>query len=446
MAKVHFLNEAVTVDAEPGSSLYDIARRAGINLFVGFWKDYHCGGRGRCLGAGCRVWVSECEPGAISPKRDLAERVRRSLRGSQRLACRARVDGACEVRTLPTAVECEPTTTWEPDPRPTRWRERLAQPRAGKSTPVTAELAIPAGAGRVPHERVGTVIAKRYRICELIGAGGMGVVFLAEHIHLRRRVAIKLMHRAAMLFPEVSERFEREAVAIGRIAHPNCVGISDFGRLEDGSLYLVMELVDGRCLADDIDRGGPMPWRRALHIARHIAAGIGHAHDAGVVHRDIKPDNILLTRRGADRDFAKIVDFGIAKLAPTVMTETGLRPITQQGVAFGTPEYMSPEQAGAEPVDPRTDLYSVAVVTYEMIAGRAPFVADTGLKVLMMQRQSAVPPLSSFPLAEPVPADVEGMLRTGLAKNSRHRFQTAAAFVCAIDACLDERAARASGR
>jgi len=284
-------------------------------------------------------------------------------------------------------------------------------------------------------ELVGTLIDSRYRIEAALGEGGMGKVYRAEHVRIRRQVAVKILHEQLSALPTVGERFEREAIAIGRLDHPNCVAVQDFGRLEDGTLYLVMQLLDGLSVADALT--GPtnrLPWPRALHIGRHTLAGLGHAHRAGLIHRDIKPENIMLVEQDGDRDFAKILDFGIAK----VVESGGDGPqeqLTEAGMAFGTPTYMSPEQALGEPLDGRTDLYSVAVVLYELIAGAPPFKADDKLSVLAMHTSQEPAPIETHGVE--IPDEVESLLQRGLAKVRDHRFATADEFAAAIDDCLE---------
>src|SRR6185503_7936765 len=235
-----------------------------------------------------------------------------------------------------------------------------------------------------PASLVDSVIDDRYRLTTLVGRGGMGSVFLAEHVTIRRPVALKLLSPSLAGIPELARRFEREAAAIGRIDHPNCVTVLDFGKLEDGSLYLVMEYLDGRSLADAIESEGRIAARRALHIARHVLRGLGHAHQAGIVHRDVKPENVILIDHEGVPDFAKILDFGIARVMGAAGMPDGEERLTQAGIAFGTPAYMSPEQAVGDPVDPRADLYSVSVMLFEMITGRAPFHSTDKLELLGM--------------------------------------------------------------
>ena len=290
------------------------------------------------------------------------------------------------------------------------------------------------------EQRVGTVIDGRYRLDAIIGRGGMGLVYKAEHVGIRRTVALKLLHTSLAAVPELRSRFEREARAIGVISHANCVDVSDFGELADGSLYLVMEYVDGKSLGDILDRERVLEPRRALRILKHVLAGLGHAHQKGIIHRDVKPENVLLVSQGGDPDFAKILDFGIAKLL-SQRVDDGVK-LTQAGVAFGTPVYMSPEQALGNPVDPRADLYAASVMAYEMICGRPPFYSDDKLEVLSMHTARPVPPMDDTrryvmgKKATPLPIGVERVIFKGLAKHPKERWQSAADYINGVDEIL----------
>jgi serine/threonine protein kinase len=304
-----------------------------------------------------------------------------------------------------------------------------SQPRTHERVTVDPE-----DPGRLVH----TVIDDRYRLTSLVGRGGMGSVFLAEHVTIRRPVALKLLQPSLAAIPELARRFEREAAAIGRIDHPNCVTVSDFGRLDDGSLYLVMEYLDGRSLARAIEAEGRIAARRALHIARHVLRGLGHAHQAGIVHRDVKPDNVILVHQDGVPDFAKVLDFGIAHFTDGGPRETGDADdrLTQAGIAFGTPAYMSPEQAVGDPVDARSDLYSTTVMLFEMIAGRTPFVADEKLELLGMHASRPPPRLSEVRPDVLVPAELDRLIEVGLAKRPADRFPSAEVYIAAIEECL----------
>jgi hypothetical protein len=279
---------------------------------------------------------------------------------------------------------------------------------------------------------VGQVVDGRYKIVELIGTGGMGRVYRAEQVRLHRSVAVKVLQREWSTIPEVGRRFEREAIALGRLDHPSCVAVQDFGRLTDGSLYLVMSYLKGVLLSDAIDTT-PFSVARALHVARHLLSGLAHAHENGIIHRDVKPENVMLVRHEGDADFAKLFDFGLVKLVevepPTVAN------LTTVGQRFGTPAYMSPEQALGRAVDARSDLYSLTVVLYEMLTGKQLFTADDEEGLLVLHAAKAPPSLAEgAPERSFLPA-LEELVRRGLAKNPAERYASAAEYLAALDAC-----------
>jgi serine/threonine-protein kinase len=293
-----------------------------------------------------------------------------------------------------------------------------------------------------PAQLIGQVIDGRYRLTSLVGRGGMGAVFLAEHVTIRRPVAVKLLVPSLAAIPELARRFQREAFAIGRIDHPNCVTVLDFGKLETGSLFLVMEYLNGRSLAEAIEDEERMAGRRALHILRHVLRGLGHAHHAGIVHRDVKPENVILVDHDGVPDFAKILDFGIARVigqTPPDMMEEGEERLTQAGIAFGTPAYLSPEQAIGDPVDPRADLYSATVMLFEMIAGKPPFYSSDKLELLGMHATRPPPRLRDIQPDLVVPPILEALIATGLSKRPSDRFTDAEEYIGAIEQCLLER-------
>ncbi len=220
---------------------------------------------------------------------------------------------------------------------------------------------------------IGTVVGERYRIVSRIGVGGMGAVYRAEHTMMRRDLAIKVLLPELSGKEEFARRFEREAESASRLAHPNIITVTDFGRTAEGSLFLAMEFLAGTSLSAAI-AGGPMTLERALAIERQILRGLDHAHAAGVVHRDLKPENIMLVERDGQRDVVKILDFGIAKVTEP---QSGGQALTQAGVIFGTPEYLSPEQALGEAVDARADIYAAGVHPVRD-AGRAAAVRVGG--------------------------------------------------------------------
>ena len=300
---------------------------------------------------------------------------------------------------------------------------------AAANTPVPLE-----GDG---SELIGMVVDGRYRLEDTLGRGGMGLVFRATHIGLRRQVAVKILHPSLAASPDVRSRFEREALAVGKVDHPNCVATYDVGRLPDGSLYLAMELLEGHSLADVLEQEGQLAPGRALHILTHILRGLGSIHAAGLVHRDIKPENIFLIRQGDDLDFAKILDFGIAKPMAGELSDDGVR-LTQAGMAFGTPIYMAPEQALGNKLDGRADLYAAAVMAYEMVVGQPPFYSEDKLEVMSMHTAKAVPPMRSrlIKRGKPVPTSIERLIIKGLTKKPADRYESAEVFLAKVEEAL----------
>jgi serine/threonine-protein kinase len=239
---------------------------------------------------------------------------------------------------------------------------------------------------------VGAIVAERYRILGLIGTGGMGAVYRAEHVHMKKLFALKLLHPEFLGVEEVRQRFEREAVAAGRIEHPNVVGATDFGKLPDGSFYLVLEYIDGTSLRALLERTGALSPARAIRIAHQTTLALGAAHTAGVVHRDLKPDNVMLIAEPDGSDRVKVLDFGIARVSSADAQRDNTQ-LTRVGVVMGTVAYMSPEQATGQEVDARADLYSLGVMLYEMVAGVVPFDAPLPSQVLARQLVEEPPPL-----------------------------------------------------
>ena len=256
-----------------------------------------------------------------------------------------------------------------------------------------------------------------YRVVERIGRGGMATVYKAYHAALDRYVAIKVLPEFFAEEEEYRERFQQEALSVARLRHPNILTVYDFGQ-ERGIAYLVLELVSGGTLADRL--GTRIDIHEALALLKPIADALDYAHKNGVLHRDIKPSNILLHRDGTP----VLADFGLAKLAESV------HRITASGIVMGTPEYMSPEQAGGEPIGPPSDIYSFAIVAYEMLAGRVPFVADTPAAVLLSHLNKAMPAMHE--LRGELSRHVEDALRIALAKSPEERFATAAEFISAL--------------
>jgi len=286
--------------------------------------------------------------------------------------------------------------------------------------------------------RVGIMLADRYRIDALIDGGSMGRVYVGEHVLMHKRVAIKVLHRELTAVPEFVTRFEREARAAANIDSEHVVAATDFGKLPDGAVFLVLEFMEGKNLRDEIGKG-PMPVTRALHIGRQIASALAAAHGLGIVHRDLKPENVMLVEKASDPDFVKVLDFGIAKVpigeAP-VDEPPSSRPITKAGMVFGTPEYMPPEQALGQDVDERADIYSLGVILYEMLAGCRPFVADSQVAVLGQQLSQTAPPIAKRAPGTFVPRSVERFILRLLEREAKQRPQSARDVLDQIDRLL----------
>ncbi|MEO7034197.1 MAG: serine/threonine-protein kinase [Polyangiaceae bacterium] len=280
--------------------------------------------------------------------------------------------------------------------------------------------------------RVGTLLADRYRIDALVGEGGMGKVYSAEHVLMRKRLAVKVLRRELTSVPEIVARFEREAMAAGNIEHPNVAAATDFGKLPDGAVFLVLEFVSGHSLRDEIARGA-FTVERSLHITRQIASALAAAHSQGIVHRDLKPENVMLVDKGGDPDFVKVLDFGIAKVPLGDDGAPKTNPITKAGMVFGTPEYMAPEQALGQNVDGRADLYALGVMLYEMLAGVRPFSSQSSVGILGQQLSSPVPSFAERAPGSDVPPATELIVQKLLVRESAERFQSAAELARAID-------------
>ncbi len=248
----------------------------------------------------------------------------------------------------------------------------------------------------------------------------MAVVYLAEQVTIGKQFAIKVMHSAQLQQPDAADRFLREARAVSKIRHEHVIEVVDYGQIAEGP-YMVMELLVGEDLCSRLGRERRIVWPRARRIGLQICGALGVAHASGVVHRDLKPENCFLIERGGDRDFVKVLDFGIAKVRSKTV---GGRALTELGMVFGTPAYMSPEQADGLEVDARSDVYALGVVLFEMLAGRPPFVADSPMGFLKQHMFSAPPsPRSVAPEAE-IPIEAEAVVLKALQKDPALRFQT----------------------
>jgi serine/threonine-protein kinase len=276
------------------------------------------------------------------------------------------------------------------------------------------------------------LLADRYKVLRTIGEGGMGRVYLAEHVRMGRLSAVKVMSPALTPTPDAIQRFNREAANASRINQPNVAAIYDFGETEDGTLYLAMEYVEGETLAAVLRRSGPFSPTRAAEITGQIADGLTAAHHLGIVHRDLKPDNILVTRHHDGREWVKIVDFGIAKATKADSDQN----VTSLGMAVGTPEYMSPEQIAGEQLDGRTDLYSLGLVLFNMLTGALPHPALTS-KQSLVQRLTARPrTLVDVRPNVAWPARLQVALDRALAPEPADRFRTVGELAAVVRAAV----------
>jgi serine/threonine protein kinase len=291
--------------------------------------------------------------------------------------------------------------------------------------------------------RTGTTVGK-YKLHEIVGRGGMGVVYRGEHVYIGKEVAVKILHEGYGGREESIKRFLREARAASLINHPNIVDVTDFGKSNDGTVFFVMELLQGEALDVVLQRDRRLDLMRSITIVNQMAGALGSAHSKGIVHRDLKPENVMLIRRegrrelirqlvedgGAPRtvserekafDFVKILDFGVAKVRDPDANEGR---VTQQGVVFGTPEYMAPETARIGVSDPRTDIYALGIMFYEMLTGTVPFTGETPVDVMLkVVSQPVVPPREKAPGIEITP-EAERLIMKALSKDPLKRHQT----------------------
>ncbi|HEY8141245.1 MAG TPA: serine/threonine-protein kinase [Kofleriaceae bacterium] len=282
----------------------------------------------------------------------------------------------------------------------------------------------------------GTVVGS-YKLLQVLGEGGMGRVYLAEHTRLGRKVAIKMLRSKFSSNPESIKRFFGEARAVNKIAHENIVEVTDFVTEDDGNSYYIMELLTGKSLYDQLKEGGVMPLERSLSVAIQVANALGAVHEAGIVHRDLKPENIFLVQKGSRKDIVKLLDFGIAKLMEpdqgVSLQQTGV------GMILGTPTYMSPEQAGGRGIDSRSDVYSLGVILFELSTGQVPFTADTYAEILVQHiTQEPRRPSTIDALPAAVPPGLEQLILDCLRKDPADRPQKMTEVEDRLRTVLDE--------
>lgn len=278
---------------------------------------------------------------------------------------------------------------------------------------------------------VGTVLSNRYRVLKKLGEGGMGSVYLAEHTTINKKLAIKVLSSEFSNKQDLVDRFLQEARAASMIDQQNVVEITDFGSNPNEPVYFVMEFLNGEDLSGTIRNCGPLPWGRVKPIMLQICSALDAAHAAGIIHRDMKPENCYRIQRGGNADFIKVLDFGIAKVTSD---EGEGKNLTRTGMIFGTPEYMSPEQAKGERVDHRVDIYATGVILYELLTGQVPFTADTFMGILTKHMFEAPPAPSSIVGSDAVPHEVEAIVLKALQKDREYRFQSMQEMAEAINA------------
>ena len=280
------------------------------------------------------------------------------------------------------------------------------------------------------------ILNGQFQILQKIGSGGMGSVYKALQPAMNRMVAVKILHPKLANRKDLVSRFRREARAMSHLTHPNTVKVYLYGELEDGSLYIVMEYMEGKNLNQTVRAEGPMPLERGLPILIQVCNALEEAHRAGIVHRDLKPENIFLTQQGGMRDYAKVLDFGLAKV-----TEREMRPgsiiLTQEGMVFGTPEFMSPEQAQGKTLGPSSDTYSLAVILYEVLTGKLPFEAKNPMEYIQLHVTTKPKPINERVPGRTFPPLLWTVLEKALAKKPEERWNSAAEFAHALQAVLN---------
>ncbi len=282
------------------------------------------------------------------------------------------------------------------------------------------------------------ILTGQFKVLERIGSGGMGAVYKAQQPSMDRFVAVKILHSKFTKRKDLVSRFRREARAMSHLTHPNTAKVFLYGQLEDEACYIVMEYLEGRNLGQIVRQEGPMKPERAIAVLIQACGALEEAHQKGIIHRDLKPENIFLCSQGGLEDFAKVLDFGLAKVTEREM-QPGSLILTQEGMVFGTPEFMSPEQAQGKTLDPRSDVYSLAVILYELLTGKLPFDARTPMEFIGLHVQATPIPLAERAPGNEYPIGLQDVLDRALAKKPEDRFQSAAEFAAALRSIVNDR-------
>ncbi len=298
--------------------------------------------------------------------------------------------------------------------------------------------------GDIPDDPLIGQMLDKYTVIRQIGEGGMGLVYEGIHTVIEKRVAIKLLRDDFSSRPEVVARFRQEAKSASRIGHEHIVDITDFGETVTGASYFIMEYLEGEDLANVLEREGVLAVQRAIAIVSQCCRALGAAHSKGIVHRDMKPENIFLVSRHDNADFVKIVDFGIAKMSDIETPGEPGRKLTKTGMIFGTPEYMSPEQAAGKHLDHRVDVYAMGVILFECVTGRVPFVGDSFMGILTQHMFEEPPPLAEVNPHVECSAELEMVIYKALAKAPEDRYQDMPALLEALEAASEGRVAKST--
>ena len=273
------------------------------------------------------------------------------------------------------------------------------------------------------NDLVGTIVGSNFHIIKKLGEGGMGTVYLAEHVKMGRKAALKVMNPGMNQDPDAVARFNREATNASKLSHPNICGIYDFGETAEGLIFLAMEFIEGDSLSAVIEKNGALPAPRAASIIHQCGDALQVAHDYGIVHRDLKPDNIMIARARDGSDMVKVVDFGIAKAS-----SSDAQKVTKTGLVVGTPEYMSPEQLAGDKLDGRSDIYSLGLVAFNCLTGKLPFPSNSAQEAMIMRLTDHPKTLADMRPDISWPDELEAVMAKALARDAVDRYQSAAEF------------------